>query len=190
MRRRVLAALLCLLPAALPAGPSAVHPYISDGDLFRVDLPSSWRRNEDITGRRLLRQFGVDAIGPGDDLSGYPRISVMYYAADHKQFRTMDKYVALNSRPAGYALLKGERFLPPGKAVAAGRPAVVLEAVRVEYLPPHSAEPKAVKFLQRQLIFPGKTGGFFVLEYYSPAAAARAFLPLFEAAAASLKTNI
>jgi hypothetical protein len=181
---------LLLLSSAAAAGGPALDYYVSDGDLFHVSLPVAWARNEAITARRQLLQYGVDSIGPGSAEDGRPRISVMYYAKGHKQFRTMDKYVTVNSRPAGFSPLKGEKFSPVSSARTAGREARQLEAVRVEYLPPHSARPRKIRFYQKQLVFPGKTGGFFVLEYYSPLDAAKEYLPVFEAVAASLKINI
>jgi len=189
MSRLVLPFLL-LFCAALPAAAGEMAEYVSDGDLFRVSLPAGWATSEQITSRRQLLQYGVDAIGPGSELAGYARISVMYYAKGHKQFRTMEKYIAVNSRPRGFTPLKGESFSPVGQARAAGRQASRLEAVRVEYLPPHAAQPRRVRFFQRQLVFPGKTGGFFVVEYYAPLEAAERGIPLFEAVAASLKINI
>lgn len=181
---------LLLFSSVVAAGAPPMAAYISDGDLFRVSLPSAWSRNEAITARRQLLQYGVDAIGPGSVEEGYPRISVMYYSKGHKQFRTMEKYVAANSRPAGFSPLKGEKFFPVSSARVAGRQAKLLEAVRLEYLPPHAARPRKISFYQRQLVFPGKTVGFFVLEYYAPLEAAKEYLPAFESVAASLKINI
>lgn len=181
---------LLLFCSAAAAEVPPLAAYVSDGDLFQVSLPAAWSRNESITARRQLLQYGVDSVGPGSAQAGYPRISIMYYSKGHKQFRTMEKYVAENSRPAGFSPLKGEKFSSVSSARAAGRPARQLEAVRVEYLPPHSARPRKISFYQRQLVFPGKTGGFFVLEYYAPLDAAKEFLPVFESVAASLKMNI
>lgn len=181
---------LLLFSCAAAAEAPAMAAYVSDGDLFRVSLPAAWSRNEAITARRQLFQYGVDAIGPGSPGSGYPRISVMYYSKSHRQFRTMEKYISQNSRPAGFSPLKGERFSAVSVARAAGRPARQWDAVRVEYLPPHSARPKKTGFYQKQMVFPGKTGGFFVLEYYAPLGAAKKYLPVFESVAASLKINI
>ncbi len=184
------AGLLCFCRPQAPAADSGLSEYTADGAMFSVRLPAAWSRSEALTARRQLRQYGVDAVGPGDNAGGYPRISVMYYAKGHKQFRTPEKYVAMNSRPSGFSPLKGEKFTAVGNARAAGRAAKKIEALRVEFLPPHGAKPKRVSFFQRQLVLPGRSGGFYVLEYYAPLDAAKKYLPLFEAVVGTFKPNM
>jgi len=72
--------------------------FVCDGNFFTAKIPKGWPKSESITTGRQAREYGVDLKGPKSRDGAYARISLTYYAADHRLF-TMDKYILLNSRP-------------------------------------------------------------------------------------------
>lgn len=173
------AALAILILAALPPGlPAqgkegnrtmpAEESYTSDGAFFTAPLPKGWEKSESISEGRQNREFGVDLKGPKSKDGAYLRISLIYYASDHPRFKTVEKYLRLNSRPDPTLRIKGEAYGPVTAVVVANRRGKQFERRTFDFIPPYGVDPKKVPVYEYRAVVPGKKEGFYTLIYHAP----------------------
>ena len=161
--------------------------YICDGNFFTARVPKGWPKHESITAGRQAKEYGVDLKGPQGKDGAYLRISLTYYGPDHGRFKTMEKYIRLNTRPA--MPIKGEKYGPVSNIMAANRKGKQFERRAFEFIPPYAVEPKKVPVFERQVVLPGKKGGFYALTYHAPMDLAKENLPVFEKVMLYFKPN-
>ncbi|MDD5210101.1 MAG: hypothetical protein PHV36_11990 [Elusimicrobiales bacterium] len=187
----ILAALQPGLPAqqsersqAMPAG---FQEYTSDGAFFTAQVPVDWDKSESISEGRLNREFGVSLKGPKSKDGAYLRITLLYYAPDHARFKTVEKYLRLNSRPDPLLTIKGETYSRVSAIVVAHRPAKQFERRTFDFIPPYGVDPKKVPVYEYRVVFPGKKEGIYVLIYHAPEDLKKENLAVFKKIMASFK---
>jgi len=196
MRKNVIAASLVICAACFAwlqnssaeKEPAAVdfRDFVCDGDFFTAKIPGTWPKSESITAGRQAREYGVDLKGPRNKDGAYSRISLTYYAADHRQF-TMDKYIRLNSIPDSSMLILGKKYGPVCDVTVGGRKGKMFEIQTFDFIPPYAVKPKEVAVLEKAVVLPGKEGGFYVIEYHAPLDIAEANMKLFDEVLANFK---
>lgn len=148
--------------------PAGFQEYTSDGAFFTAQIPTGWDKNESISEGRLNREFGVSLQGPESKDGAYLRITLLYYAKDHPRFKTVEKYLRLNSRPDPLLTVKGETYGPVTPIVVAHRPAKQFERRTFDFIPPYGVDPEKVPIYEYRVVFPGKKEGMYVLIYHAP----------------------
>jgi hypothetical protein len=161
-------------------GPVELVNFVCDGNYFSVKLPKAWPKTEMITAGRQAREYGVDLKGPKNSEGAYARISIIYYGANHRLVKTMDKYIRLNSGPDTSLPLAGEEYGPVRDISVAGRKGKTFEVKTFVFIPPYGVKPKKVPVLEKKVILPGEKGGLYVLIYHVPSDIAQANSQIFE----------
>lgn len=167
---------LVALPSGLPAQekersrtmPPEFEEYTSYGAFFKASVPKDWGRNESISEHRLGSEFGVDLKGPKSKDGAYLRISLIYYAPDHHMFKNIEEYLRLNARPDATLRIEGETYGEVTAIVVAHHPGRQFERRTFEYIPPYGVDPQKVPIYEYRVVFPGETGGIYVLIYHAP----------------------
>lgn len=161
--------------------------FTCDGDYFTAKVPKTWPKNESISMGRQAREYGVDLKGPKGKAGAYTRISLTYYGPDHKRFKTVEKYISLNSKPQ--MNIKGEKYGPVSNVMVASRNGKQFERRTFEYIPPYSVKPVEVPVFELQVVLPGKKGGFYALTYHAPMDLAKENMAVFDEVLLRFKPN-
>lgn len=187
--RMILASLLLCAAGAGAADRTAVkmENFVCDGGFFTAQVPAGWPKNEAISLRRQAREYGVDLKGPAGKDGVFTRISLTFFGPDHARFKTVEKYLNINSRPDPDFPVPGEKYGPLSVVLVAHRRAQQFELKTFTFVPPDGENPLKVAVYERHVVLPGKKGGFYVLTYHAPADIAKANLPVFEAVLAGFK---
>lgn len=159
--------------------PAGFEEYICDGAFFKAQVPSVWRKTENITAGRQEKEYGADFTGPSNKDGAYARISLLYYGPDHGRM-TLEKYLQLNSEPDPLLPVAGEEFGEVKDVKLAGRAAKTFDRKTFDFLPPYAVEQKKIPVYERRVVFPAGKGGFYVLAFHAPADISRELWPVFE----------
>lgn len=195
MLKKNMKAVLALLLACAAAGPASaggkaamqMEKFVCDGNFFTAMVPKGWEKHEGISSGRQAREFGVDLKGPKSKDGVNARISLTYFGADHARYKTMEKYMRINSKADPDFPVAGEEYGPVSVVLVANRRAQVFELKTFTFVPPHAVKPLKVTVFERHIVVPSLKGGFYVLTYHAPADIAKANLPAFEAVVAGFK---
>ena len=161
--------------------------FTCDGNFFTAKVPEGWAKSESISLGRQAKEYGVDFKGPKDKDGAYARISLTYYGPDHRRFKTMEKYINLNSRPL--MAVKGEKYGPVANITAASRRGKRFERRTFDFIPPYAVKPLKVSVFEVQVVLPGKKGGFYALTYHAPMDIEKANMPVFDKVLLDFKPN-
>lgn len=192
-------------PAASARPMAGATQIVAVGGHFSLALPAGWARAEATFGHSAEEKHarGLNLHGPARGEIGL-RISVHYYGNAGSQYRSINHYLEVFSKPALGVALEGSEYGAVTVLRVAGRSAKVFERVRNEFVPlSRSIDPddgaerqgprvyehrelmaRPVAVRERHVVIPAD-GGFFALRYTAAQADFGIFLADFETVLAS-----
>lgn len=164
---------------------SGFKEFICYRDFFRVKVPAQWVQYEEILMADETKEYGIDLKGPANKDGAFTSITIIYYGPDHGRM-TMEKFIELNVHEDKSLRIEGEKYGKITSVVVAGQPASQFDKTEFLFLPIYAVEQVKIPMLKRTIVFKGKKGGFYVLEYSSPEDSFAQYLEIFEKVLASL----
>lgn len=138
---------------------------ISDGH-FRCEVPKEWSMTREEREESRIHYHGFFLVGPKEEASLPPTISVRYFAPDNTLFSSAEDYLRRQLQP-GLIKLQGETTSAVKEMTVDDRPAKTFIRDTFEFFPPESLDTKRIPIREEYYVVP-HLGGFVVLKYAAP----------------------